>query len=131
MNEIFRYLKFKDSLRIGKNWNLRFIQKSAYTTEFWALGKALNIYKSYLMFYPSMQHVKWKHFMYKFTFNSQKQPLRDVLKESCSENMQQICKRTPMPKRDFNKIALQLYLNHTSAWVFSSKFAAYFQNTFY
>ena len=26
---------------------------------------------------------------------------------------------------------LQLYWNHTSAWVFNCKFAAYFQNTFY
>ena len=31
---------------------------------------------------------------------------------------------------DFNKVALQVYENHTLAWVFSSKFAAYFQNTF-
>ena len=30
----------------------------------------------------------------------------------------------------FNKVALQLYWNHTSALVFSCKFAAYFQNTF-
>ena len=37
-----------------------------------------------------------------------------------------------MPKCDFNKTALQLYWfwNWTSAWVFSSKFAAYFQNIF-
>ena len=28
-------------------------------------------------------------------------------------------------------IAKQLYWNHTSAWVFSRKFAAYFQNTFF
>ena len=28
-------------------------------------------------------------------------------------------------------IALQLYWNHTLAWVFSCKYAAYFQNTFY
>ena len=27
--------------------------------------------------------------------------------------------------------ALQLYWSHTSTWVFSCKFAAYFQNTFY
>ena len=27
--------------------------------------------------------------------------------------------------------AKQLYWNHTSAWVFSCKFAAYFQNTFF
>ena len=45
--------------------------------------------------------------------------------------MQQIYRRAPMPKCDFNKDALQLYWNHTSAWVISCKFAAYFQNTFY
>ena len=45
--------------------------------------------------------------------------------------MQQIYWRTPMPKSNFNKVALQFYWNHISAWVFSSKFAAYFQNTFF
>ena len=44
--------------------------------------------------------------------------------------MQQIYRRSPMSKWDFNKIALQPYWNHTSACVFSCKFAAYFQNTF-
>ena len=34
-----------------------------------------------------------------------------------------------MPKGDFNKVALQLYWNRTSAWVLSCKFAAHFQNT--
>ena len=43
--------------------------------------------------------------------------------------MQQIYKRTPMPKSDFNEAAKQLYWNETSAWVFSCKFATYFQNT--
>ena len=61
----------------------------------------------------------------------QKQPSRGVLKKTCSEIMQQICRESPMPKCDFNKVALQIYWNHTSAWVFSCKFAAYFQNTFY
>ena len=60
----------------------------------------------------------------------QKQPFRNVPMKRCSENMQQIYKKTPMPKCDYNKVALQLYCNHTSAWVFSCKFAAYFQNTF-
>ena len=36
--------------------------------------------------------------------------------------MQQIYGKAPMAK--------QLYWNHTSAWVFSCQFAAYFQNTF-
>ena len=31
--------------------------------------------------------------------------------------------------QDREAVALQLYWNHTSAWVFSSKFAVYFQNT--
>ena len=44
--------------------------------------------------------------------------------------MLQIYKRTILPEGDFNKVVLQLYWNHTSAWVFSCKFAAYFQNIF-
>ena len=32
-------------------------------------------------------------------------------------------------KRDLNKVAKQFYCNHILAWVFSCKFAAYFQNT--
>ena len=48
----------------------------------------------------------------------------------CSENMHQIYSRTRMPNCDFNKVTKQLYWNDTSAWVFSCKFAAYFQNTF-
>ena len=49
----------------------------------------------------------------------QKQLSRVVLKKMCSENMQQIYRRTPMPKCDFNKVALKNYWNRTSAWVFS------------
>ena len=45
----------------------------------------------------------------------QKQSPRGVLKKRCSENIQQMYRRTPMPKCNFNKI--------------SCKFAAYFQNT--
>ena len=62
--------------------------------------------------------------------DSQKQPSRGVLIETCSENVQQIYRRTPMPMYDFKKVALQLYWNRTSAWVFSCIFAAYFQSTF-
>ena len=36
-----------------------------------------------------------------------------------------------MPKCDFIEVALQLYLNHTSAWIFSCRFAAYLQNIFF
>ena len=47
-----------------------------------------------------------------------------------SEHMKQIYRRTLMPKCDFNNVAKQLYWNRTLAWVFSCKFAVYFQNTF-
>ena len=57
-------------------------------------------------------------------------PLRGVSRKRCSENMQHIYKRTPVPKCHFSKVALQLYWNRTSTWVFSCKFAPYFQNTF-
>ena len=43
----------------------------------------------------------------------------------CSENIQQIYRRTPMPKCDFNKVTLQPYSNRISAWMFSYKFAVY------
>ena len=33
--------------------------------------------------------------------------------------MQQIYRRTPIPKCDFNKVAKQRYRNRTLAWVFS------------
>ena len=36
------------------------------------------------------------------TYVIQKQPPRGVLKKRCSENMQQIYRRTPMPKYDFD-----------------------------
>ena len=55
----------------------------------------------------------------------------DVPRNRCSENMQQIYRRTTMQKCDFNKVAKQLYWNHTSAGLFSCKFAAYFQNSFF
>ena len=45
------------------------------------------------------------------------------------KGVQQIYRKTPMSKCDFNKVANQLYWNHTLAWVFFCKFAVYFQNT--
>ena len=65
------------------------------------------------------------------TLYLQKHPSRAILRKRCSENMQQTCRRTPMRKCDFNKVANQLYWNHTSAWVFFSKFATNFQNVFF
>ena len=41
----------------------------------------------------------------------QKQLSIGVLIKRCPENMQRIYRRTPMPKCDFNRVALQLYKN--------------------
>ena len=49
--------------------------------------------------------------------------IRVVLKKRGSENMQQFTGEQQVSK--------QLYWNHPSVWVFSCKFAAYFQNTFF
>ena len=43
----------------------------------------------------------------KVTWLLQKQSSIGVLKKRCSKNMQQIYRRTPMPKYDFNKITLR------------------------
>ena len=65
-----------------------------------------------------------------WNFHLQKQPSGVVFRKRCSENMQQIYKRTPMSKCDFNKVAKQLHWDHTSVSVLSCKFAAYFWITF-
>ena len=39
----------------------------------------------------------------------EKQPFISVLIKRCSENMQQIYRKTPMPKCDFSKVAKQLF----------------------
>ena len=62
---------------------------------------------------------------------SQKQSPRSAPRKGCSENMQENYRRKPMPKCDFNKVEKQLFWNHTLAWVFSCKFAAYFQNIYF
>ena len=57
-------------------------------------------------------------------FKMQKQPFRGVLKETLfwkyAANLQE---------NSHANVALQLYWNHTLAWVLSCKSAAYFQNT--
>ena len=61
---------------------------------------------------------------------SKKQLSRGVLSKSCSENMQQIYRRTSLPKCDFNKVAKQLFLKSHFGLGVPCKFAAYLKNTF-
>ena len=57
----------------------------------------------------------------------QKQPSRGVLIKRCSENMHQIYKTHAEVRFQITCLA---YSNHISTWVFSFKFAAYFQTPF-
>ena len=50
--------------------------------------------------FKALQKVRWP-------FNLQKQLSTSVLRKRCSENMQQIYKKTPIPKCDFNKVVLR------------------------
>ena len=59
-----------------------------------------------------------------------KQPSSVVLRKRCFENMQQIYRETPMLKRDFNKVAKQLYWNRTSVWVFPVNLQHIFRTPF-
>ena len=61
--------------------------------------------------------------------SSRKQPCRGVLRKTCSENIQQIYRRTTMPKCAFNKVASPVNLLHifrtlfhknTSGWLLVS-----------
>ena len=56
--------------------------------------------------------------------NEQKQSSRAVLRKKCSENMQQIYRRIPMPKCDFNKAA-NLSKSHFGVSVLLYMFAEY------
>ena len=60
----------------------------------------------------------------------QKKPRRSVVLKCCSTKMQQIYRRALAQKCDFNNVANQFYWNLTFAWVFSCKFAKYFENAF-
>ena len=60
----------------------------------------------------------------------QKQPSIGVLKKSYFENMQQVYRGTPMPKCNFNKVAKQLYWNHTSACVSPANLLHVFRTPF-
>ena len=48
------------------------------------------------------------HFSYSYVVNDLgNKPFRGVLRKRCSEIMQQIYRRTPMPKCDFSKVAFR------------------------
>ena len=113
--------------KLSRNFYPYWLSQIEFFQEIWKIQNIQGIYNLRQRHsQDSHKHPRWR-----VLYNVQKQPPRCVLNKRCSGNMQQIYRRTPMPKCDFNKVALQLYWNHISALVFSRTFAAYFQNTFY
>ena len=58
-----------------------------------------------------------KNTFFSLTRKAHKHPSRGVLWKMCSESVQRMCRRAPMPKRDFNKVVKQTFesldLNNT------------------
>ena len=111
INSIFYFRRLFDPSHQNLEWqsppkNVLIIKKpsdSQVTEKFkiiakWLIEVKLDIARSKIS--TNKDHIK----------NSiQKQLFREVLRKGCSENIQQIYRRTPMRKCDFNKVALQLY----------------------
>ena len=54
-------------------------------------------------------------------YDKQKQPSRGVLSKSCSETMQQLYRRTPMPNLNFAKFLRTPFFHRTSLVAASAK----------
>ena len=123
--QVFNSEKFKMFLKCLLLPQRKTFNENVFTSTKWAKTSAMHfIFTKWNMRKCSLL-VSWGG-----KAKGQKQPFRGVLRKKCFENMQQIYKRTSMSKCDFSKVVLQSYWNHTSVWVFSCKFAVYFQNTF-
>ena len=68
----------------------------------------------------SKKHEETEAVLYRFLY-------RKVYWKKCSKFMGSTIS---MPKYNFNKVAKEIYWIRTSAWVFSCKLAAYFQDIF-
>ena len=66
-------------------------------------------YQSFILFhfFISFLSVQSQQQRHQSNIHGQKHPFRTVLRKRCSENMQQIYRRTPIPKCDFNNVAFQ------------------------
>ena len=68
----------------------------------------------------------WSKNFQNYRMAQQKQPYRGVLKKRCSEK----CSKFTGEHSCWSAISIKLQWNHTSAWVVSCKYAAYFQKNF-
>ena len=75
----------------------------------WSFSNRTFEFKELLIFFPGFVTKKgWQEFLPFQKSTDQKQLSRGVVRKNCSEIMQQIYRRTPMPKSYFNKVAKPL-----------------------
>ena len=67
-----------------------------------------------LIFFLPLSYLRVCMFFSCHRMRIQKQPSRGVRRKRCSENMQQIYRRTPIPKCDFNKVEIALWYGFSS-----------------
>ena len=71
----------------------------------WVINLAIKYFSPGYIFPRKVQNLQ--------RYNLQKQPPRGIPRKRCSENMQQIYRRTPMPECDFNKNAFCSFIETT------------------
>ena len=91
------------------------------------MGEVIKIHLTENMF-PNKEHSLRFLDLHKPVKDTQQQPPRGVLRKRCSENMQLIYRKSPMPKCDFNIVATATLLKSHFGMGVSCKFAACFQN---
>ena len=92
------------NLKITENYlyncNIKLFRKESTNTD-----KENPIFCKYLAFFQCFDDTIDTRYHYDPDNIIQKHPSRGLLRKRCSENIQQIYRRTPMPKCDFNKVA--------------------------
>ena len=97
-------MSFDGDANVFSNSELIYSQQLPQIEDYsWVLLSQANHVLSYLTRAPLHDNVKTN---FQTIESYQKQSFRCVLRKRCSENMQQIYRRTPLPKCNFNKVAL-------------------------
>ena len=95
----------------------------------WSIKTVQRYIKDSTDFWNKCQQEVWENTTI-VTFNDRSSPLEVLLGKRILKLGSKFTGEHPCRSLISIKVAKQVYWNHISAWVFSCKFAAYFQNTF-
>ena len=95
----------------------------------WSIKTVQRYIKDSTDFWNKCQQEVWENTTI-VTFNDRSSPLEVLLGKRILKLGSKFTEEHPCRSLISIKVAKQVYWNHISAWVFSCKFAAYFQNTF-